>query len=378
MLLNRMSDRPILADVLPNCVAAMRGANGELNLPPVRGCIVVVVDGLGAHQLRSRRGHARTLSHSFGDRDELVSFPSTTVAGITSITTGELAGAHGLVSYSVWDREYEALRNQITGWDHEGMLPTVWQLAPTVFERERLDAAVVSVAAYRSSGLTRASLRGATYLAADSMTERSVCAAQFAAQHAQPLVYCYHAELDQTGHQYGWQSDAWLAQLEALDAAIAALLNETPSDIGILVVADHGMIDTPSETQVDIPSRVLNDVVAVAGEPRLRHLYLREPDASGDGAPARQHLADAVRAALDDRALVITREQAVAWGWYGPLVSWEAEERIGDVLVAATSNEAYYTQDMPDSARQMRGQHGSVTEAEITVPCIRLGAFAHA
>ncbi|MFD2673795.1 alkaline phosphatase family protein [Gulosibacter bifidus] len=381
MLLNRSADRPLLADVLPNCVAAMRGnvpESGDFGLPAVRGCIVVMVDGLGAHLLRTRAGHARTLSRAWQSGDELVSFPSTTVAGITSLTTGTLAGAHGLVSYSVWDRDFECIRNQISGWDASGMHPATWQLAPTVFERESIDSAVVSVAAYRESGLTNASLRGAEYVCGESMLERSRLAAQYAREHDRPLVYCYHAELDQAGHQYGWASSAWTARLEELDAAIAELVARAPADIGILVVADHGMIDTLATTQVDIPDEALTGIVSVAGEPRLRHLYLDDALTPDDEAAvnARIAAADRIRAALDGRALVVTRDDAIAWGWYGADPHWAAVERIGDVLVAATADEAYYTADMPESMRQMVGQHGSVTEAEITVPCIRLGAFA--
>lgn len=374
MLLNRAADRPILADVLPNCLAAMRGATGEFNLPQVRGCIVVLVDGLGSLQLRARAGHARHLVAEWQTDDELVSFPSTTVAGITSLTTASLAGAHGMVAYTVWDREHELVRNQISGWDSMGMIPSVWQLVPTVFEREAVNSAVVSVPEYRDSGLTQASLRGAEFLAAETMVDRSRIAAQFAADHDSPLVYCYHAELDQAGHQFGWESPQWLATLEELDAAIAELVARTPNDIGILVVADHGMIDTPPHTQIDIPRAALEGVVAVAGEPRLRHLYLS--DALSDVPSARNALAERVRLALDQRALVITRDQALEWGWYGNDIAWEAEDRIGDVIVAATEDEAYYTEQMPQSQRQMRGQHGSVTAAEVLVPCIRLGAFA--
>lgn len=376
MLLNRRSDRPILADVFPNCLAAMRGDAGEFGLPAVRGCVVVVVDGLGAQQLLARSGHARTLMRAWGDRQQLMSFPSTTVAGITSITTGQLAGGHGMVAYSVWDREYELVRNQIAGWDHAGMLPTVWQLAPTLFEGAGVDAAVVSVAEYRQSGLSHASLRGAEYFAGESMLERSKLAASIAAQRKRPLVYCYHAELDQVGHKHGWESDAWLAQLEALDAAMSELVARIPSDVGVLVVADHGMVDTPRDTQIDIPEQALRGVVAVAGEPRLRHLYLDvDAQTASETAARRMQLAQDVRNALDGRALVVTQDQAIEWGWYGSKVAWQARERIGDVLIAATENEAYYTEAMPESARQMRGQHGSVTDAETLVPCIRFGAF---
>lgn len=366
--------RPSLAEVVPNSLAAMRGEAGSLGLPAVRGVVVMLVDGLGAQLLRSRAGHARHLVAGWGSDDSGFSFPSTTVAGITQLTTGQPAGAHGLVAYSVWDRGADEYRNQLSGWG-PGMDPATWQLQPTMFEQvpaPQVQSAVISVGEYRDSGLTRASLRGARYLAADSMLERCELAAQFCRKQRLPLVYLYHAELDQAGHRYGCQSDQWLEQLEELDSAFAALLAQLPSDIGVLVVADHGMIDIPLEAQIDLPQDLLTDVAAVAGEPRLRHLYLVTP-----GAPAAADLAQRLREVEGERAVICTREEAIAAGWYGAQVHPAAAARIGDVIVAATANVTYFSPEMPASQRRMIGQHGSITDAETLVPIVRHGAFRH-
>ena len=368
--------RRSLAEVLPNCLAAIGGTEGTFGLPPVRGAVVMLVDGLGAELLRARSGHARHLVRGWGRRDTLGSFPSTTVSGITTLTTATRAGEHGMVGYSVWDRGARTYRNQLSGWG-EGMDPATWQLQPTVFERlgEEGDAVrpfIVSTAAYVDSGLTHASLRGARYVSAESMRERCELTAKLCAEVPHPLVYLYHAEIDQAGHRYGSESDQWLAALEELDSAFAVLLATLPADIGVLVVADHGMIDIAAHQQIELDGEMLDGLAAMAGEPRLRHLYLTEPDNEALLAD----VLDRYRTREGARAIVCSKQEAISAGWYGDLVRTEAAERLGDVILAARKQVTYYTPAIDLRSRGVIGQHGSVTDSETIVPAIRHGAFA--
>lgn len=377
MLLSAAEGRATLADVLPNCVASLRGERGSLELPPARSAIVLLADGLGASLLRARAGHARQLTRDWDERSETAcSFPSTTVAGITSLTTGTSAGEHGLLGYSLYDRAAGVVRNQLHGWG-PGMEPRSWQPVPTVFERvgEQLRCLVVGSPAYKDTGLTAASLRGAGYVPAAGMMDR-VQAALAAVHDARPaLVYLYVAEIDQAGHKHGTDSGEWVAALEELDAACRALEAGLPADCGLLITADHGMLDVPFEQQAEMPADgpLAESIIAIAGEPRLRHLYARD-DASPEEVA---RIAERWRAAEGERAVVLTGREAIAAGWYGPRerVSAAAAARIGDVIVAATGDVGYYPQDVPPQARLVPGQHGSITPQETIVPLIRRGAF---
>ncbi|GGA57823.1 phosphodiesterase [Pseudoclavibacter endophyticus] len=377
MLMSPATGRPTLADVLPNCVAAMRGEVGMLGLAPVRAAVVMLVDGLGAGMLRSRAGHARRFMHGWGRKHTAHSFPSTTVAGVTSLTTATAAGVHGLCGYSLYDRPAGLVRNQLHGWGAD-MDPYTWQLQPTVFEtlRDRGDLRPVAIglSAYEASGLTRASLRGAEYIVGDTIADR-VDRALDAVASDRSLVYLYVAELDQAGHKHGWESDAWIERLEETDAALATLEAGLPDDVGLLVTADHGMLDIPRERQRDIPadSELLEGVVAVAGEPRLRHLSLGDDATRADA----ERLAARWNSAEGDRATAITRRDALAAGWYGDPghVHPAAAARLGDVIVAATRGVTYYAEWMQGGQRDVIGQHGSVSPEETIVPLIRKGAF---
>ncbi|QTX06073.1 alkaline phosphatase family protein [Agromyces archimandritae] len=366
-----------LTEVMPSALAALSGAANPLGFPAAASVVVVLVDGLGSANLRARAGHARTLSAAHGRRDvALTTFPSTTAAALASFTTGRMPGEHGLVGYRVLDAAHDRMVNQLSGWD-AGMRPESWQPVPTVFEEAR--AAGVPVYAigqgkYATSGFTRAVLRGAEYVAADAMEAR-VDAALERVSASPSLCYLYIPELDQAAHKDGWESDRWLARLEEADRAIGELRRRMPRSTGLVVTADHGVVDVPEHRHVFLSGRpeLRSGVRHVGGEPRCIALYL-EP---GLGPAERERLLDGWREAEGSRAWVLSRAEAIDAGLYGPVVTPAAEERIGDILIAVRSGVAYYESPAVDpKAQAMIGQHGSLSDEERRVPLIRLGAFA--
>lgn len=338
---------------------------------PLDSVVLVVVDGLGAIPLRGHAGHARTLTAAMTKKDVVHSvFPTTTAVALTSILTGAQPGEHGLVGYTVRDPEHDVLVNQLSGWDAGAIDPTSWQTASTVFERaagEGRPAFAVGLAAYARSGFTRAVLRGAEYVAAASPAERVESAYDLAERHPGAFVYCYLPEVDKAGHKHGIDSAAWIAALEEIDAALAV---RVPPRIGVVVTSDHGMVDVPVARQVLLDESHLAGVRHVGGEPRMIHAYL-EPDADATDVVARW------RRDLDGIADVVSRDEAIAAGLYGPSVTDAARERVGDLLAIARSNRAIYDGTAQDQrSRGMVGQHGALTPEEQRVPLIRLGALA--
>ncbi|WOF24516.1 alkaline phosphatase family protein [Microbacterium betulae] len=354
---------------------SLRSLAGEGSwLAPASSVVLVVVDGLGAIQLRGHAGHARRLSGAMTKRDVARSvFPSTTAAALTSTLTGAWPGEHGLVGYRVLDPTRGVLCNQLNGYGREGLDPLTWQRAPTVFERasaEGRPAFAVGRAEYARSGFTSAVLRGAQYVGEDDVRERLRAAYALAAAHAGAIVYCYLPEADKAGHRHGIASDAWVGALEEIDAAFA---DAVPRRVGVLVTADHGMVDVPRRRHVLLGhgDPRLDGVALVGGEPRLLHLYL-DP---GAGAA---EVAGEWRRRSEGQADVSTRDEAIASGLFGDADA-EVRPRIGDVLVAARGTWAFYDDRETDKRPQdMVGQHGSTTPEETTVPLIRLGAFAGA
>jgi hypothetical protein len=136
---------------------------------------------------------------------------------------------------------------------------------------------------------------------------------------------------------------------------------------GLVITADHGMVDVPERSHRIPASALLDGVRHVAGEPRCLQLHLE----AGVDVDA---LAERWRASEGKRAWIATKTQAIDAGWFGE-VHPAVAPRIGDLLVAARGDHAYYV-DPGDRARSMVGQHGSITPAELAIPLLRFGAFA--
>lgn len=373
MLPAARGDSPSLADVLTGALAAILGTAHRLELPRVSRAAVVLVDGLGVSALRPRAGHARRLMAAApGRRDVLdAGFPSTTAAALATLTTGRAAGEHGLVSYSALDRVNDRVLNLLRGWDAQAD-PRAWQPHPTVFESAAaagVEPVVIGAERYRDTGFTDAVLRGARFEAHRSIADRLAAAAELLRAPGERLLYVYVPELDQAGHAEGAGSAAWTRRLEELDAALAPLAG-LGADAGVLLTADHGMVDIPEHRRlvIDGDDPLWSGVRHVAGEPRCLHLAVDEPGRI-DEVLARW------RAAEEARSWVVSRDEAIAAGWYGPVGEGVAA-RLGDVIVAARSEVAYYDARTATAAsRAMVGQHGSFSDEERRVPLARWGAF---
>lgn len=362
-----------LADVLTSSLASLAHAPNPLGLPAAAKAVVVLADGLGVSNLRARAGHARFLTGHLAKADVVDGvFPATTAAGIASLTTGLAPGTHGLVGYKVLDAANDRVVNQLTGWD-AGMQPLRWQNQPTVFEQAAnvgIPSFAVGPKRFADSGFSQAVLRGARYQPAESIGARFEAAREIFDAEPSALVYLYVPELDINAHAHGWESDRWLAQLENLDAEAARFAGRLRPDEGMILTADHGVVDVPAAKQVlfDTVPQLVAGVRHIGGDPRCLQLYTA-PGVDAD------ELAAAWRAVEGERAWVFTRDEAVQAGLFGD-VRAEALERIGNVIVAARKLIAYYDSREPNqSARSMVGQHGSLTDEELRVPLIRLGAY---
>lgn len=340
-------------------------------LPPLRSLVILAVDGLGSANLRARKGHAPALAALQQRRITTVT-PSTTGAALTTLTTGRLPAEHGLIGYRIMHPEL-GLISPLRDW--EGIAePREWQRAEPLFAA----AAALGVRpraygrpAHAESGLTGAILSGAAYTGGERIEDRLAAAKRDITSGEPTLAYVYVDELDRAGHKHGWQSEEWSRRLEQLDRALADFLTGLPSDTGLVITADHGMVDVAEYQQIvfDLAAPEFADVLAVGGEPRFRSFYLRE---GADPAA----FAALLERSEGKRAWVATRSEVFESGVFGDTVGPGVAERAGDVVLAARAQCAYYTSDDEQQALDMVGQHGSWTDEERGIPLILGGALA--
>lgn len=347
------------------------GFDGPIPLPAdVNGACVLLVDGLGAELLDTYAADAPVLAALRG-RTLQVGFPSTTVAGLAAVGTGCRSGEHGMVGLSFRLPGADVVnalgwRPHPSGRDlRDKVPPEQVQPMPTTFERASASGIAVSVisgAQFTESGLTRAVLRGGRYVGVHALGDLAARVRSAIADGG--FCYGYHSELDLLGHIYGPGSTPWRMQLRQVDRLVESIVEEMPPGGLLAVVADHGMvaIDTSEAVDVDDTEALLDGVQLIGGEPRARHVYV------ADGA------ADAVLAAwretLAHRAWVVSRDEAIAAGWFGDRISDDARFRIGDVVAAACGSAAMVRRTSETLLSSLIGQHGSLTTAEQRVPLL--------
>lgn len=357
-----------LGDVLPAVAAALGVDAGlapsSLAFPAAQKYVVFLIDGLGYELLRDHPEEAPFL-HALLTEDTVatVGVPSTTATSLTSLGTALTPGTHGVVGFT----------SRIPGTDHllNALLwkpkvdPCEWQPHTTAFARladAGVRTTVVNKREFAASGLTLAGHRGAEFVAADKVGERLAAVAAASAQ-GPSVTYMYDGDLDWTGHRYGVSSAHWEQELFMIDAEAERLREALPADTRIVVVADHGMVDSPPDNRVDFDTDepLRNGVALLGGEARFRHVYCR--------GGAVEDVASTWRTVLGDRAEVLTRDEAVALGWFGA-VDPQVRPRLGDVLVACHGDfSVMHTKAFPYEAK-MIGMHGSLTSAEMLIPVL--------
>jgi hypothetical protein len=102
-------------------------------------------------------------------------------------------------------------------------------------------------------------------------------------------------------------------------------------------------------------------VVLLGGEARFRHVYC--------AAGAVLDVQARWRGLLGDAALVLTRDEAVACGWFGEVTA-PVRPRLGDVVAAARDDWGLFSStDFPYELRLV-GLHGSLTPVEMRIPVL--------
>ncbi|MQA77456.1 MAG: alkaline phosphatase family protein [Streptosporangiales bacterium] len=356
-----------LAELFPAILGALGVPVGGPNLrlgSADRGCLLLV-DGLGRAQLRAHTDTASYLT-SLREPAQLTSCaPSTTATSIVSFGTGRPPGAHGVLGFKVRVPGEARMLNHLHWSDRVD--PVVWQPEPTVFGRATaagMPAFFVGPESFRDSGLTVAATRGASYLNAETADERVDAAAAALARVDRGFAYVYWGEVDLAGHVYGTASQEWRDAVAAVDAMVLRLCERLPSGTLLWVTSDHGMVDIGAEGKIDAEATpgLVDGVLLLGGEPRFRHVYARS------GAAA-----DVLRSwheVLAGRAWVVSRDEAVESGWFGPRVERSMLARIGDVLAVPYARWAVVAPRAEPQATALIGYHGSLTRAELDVPLL--------
>ncbi len=358
-------DDPLIPSFGAGCVTELMGALlGEdgrslpASFPTAGARILLVLDGLGWDQLQDRRHLAPTLAAMRGGPITTVA-PTTTATALTSIATGLTPGEHGIVGYRMvidddvlnclrWATDRSADARKI-------IPPSTVQPYPPFRDTS---LCLVTKAEFRRSGFTDAHLRGGDLVGYRTPAVLVHETARLVRQ-GERSVYAYYDGIDKVAHEYGLD-DTYEAELRFADRMVADLLAAVPTGTTVMVSADHGQVDC-TDGLVPIADDVMTHVDQLSGEGRFRWLHAR---------PGRSHdLLETAASCHELVAWVRPLEQMLDEHWFGPSMNDDVRARLGDVALLPFEHHAFA--DPADTGPfELIGRHGSLTSAEVRVPCL--------
>jgi len=169
-------------------------------------------------------------------------------------------------------------------------------------------------------------------------------------------------DVDEASHAHGMGSKRFLNALEKVEALISGLIKELPSGVRIWITSDHGMINKRDHVVIGKNNDLLTDVNLMAGEPRVRYLYL-----------SLENMEKVAKRWLDyfgPKIELKTRSEAISQKLFGDSVSEEFLERIGDLIVIAKNDLILVEQERELLQIAMVGHHGGLTRGEVEIPLL--------
>ncbi len=323
--------------------------------------VLLVLDGLGWDQFAPRRALAPAMADMAGCPMTSV-VPTTTATALTTIALGQAPARHGVVGYRLrvdgptGDEVLNVLRWRTVSGDARPFLPPLdFQPAPAFAGR---GVPVVTRAEFLTTGFTHAHLSGTRprgwWLPSGVPVEiKSLLDA------GERFVYAYYDGVDKVAHIYGF-GPHYDAELVAADRLVADIRAVLPAGAALVVTADHGQVQVGRAVS-PVDEAVAKDTAMMSGEGRFRWLHALPGRADA--------LADAALGRYRDEAWVWTIDQLDEGGWFGGPLNATMRHRLGDVALVPFLPVAYLD---PADTGEMRlvCRHGSLTAAEMVVPCL--------
>jgi len=364
-----MSYKP--ADLSRSIFAALGlEIDNPLAIPTAQGPeVLLLVDGFGSFIIDEYASLIPTIAtEAVRYLKEFSShFPTTTVSNLTSLGTGERPGSHGMVGYTMripFASEGTAQLLNGLKWDPR-IDPETWQRKATLFERGTrvgITSSHIAAKRYEGSGFTRAALRGAHYLPAQSDEEILEALAE-STRSRTSFTYLYLSDVDEAGHAYGVGSSQWLGALRRIESLVKKIKKSLPTGARFWITADHGMVNAGAKVVLGEGNPLLEGVDLLGGEPRARHLYFYGDLVDERIVTARRNWSEF----FGDRIELLDAESA-----YGSDIEPGIKERIGKIIAAPRDNTVLIEAERKEAQSRMVGHHGARTDLETSIPLLQL------
>ncbi len=367
------------------------------NLSELSGCekiVLFLADGLGDDIFKSRaanKGFFKKIIERGFYRTITSVFPSTTASALSTINSGLSPLEHGLPEWNVYFRQVDCVIQTLPflplllddlpklAKAPEGMLfnqKTIYQY----LAEKGIPSYCLVYKSYADSVYNRSSLTASHVIPYNSLADFSIKIRELLSKPGKAYIFAYYAPVDTAAHIFGPGSVEVDAEIAMLGFMLESeLVNKLPQDkaekVAMFLTADHGQIKTNIRETVFLDEitgfdKLLdvspnNKLISPSGSSRDVFLHVKKDKLN----QAKKLLSKA----LKDKATVIFTADLINKGVFGKgKMHGEFLSRIGNLLILARGDNAFWYHFTPDTRIKFQGKHGGLSASEMLIP---LGCF---
>lgn len=361
---------------------------------PIKGktkrVILILLDSLGWELYQREYQKLDWFVSRLAVEDKITTvFPSTTVAALSSLWTGQAPAQHGLVGLRLFFHQMGVLAQTISFGPTFSRMPGALIDAGLDVEEflavpgfaEQLKAARINSYSLKSQYIVRSALslmhdRGITrQFGFHSQVDMFVQLRRLLEEQAGKPMYAavYWPAIDTICHFRGPDHPAAGAELvanlnllkyEVLDRLSPAARKETV----FVITGDHGHVATPANLAIPVQDHpVLEEMLLMrpAGEPRTAYLYARQG--------CQQAIVDYLNDHLHQALVAYPANQVLSSGLLGPKPhAPDVTRRLGDVVVMMRKGYTLLSRKEAAETERFIGLHGGMTTEEMEIPWLLL------
>ncbi|MBN1607739.1 MAG: alkaline phosphatase family protein [Polyangiaceae bacterium] len=343
-------------------------------LAHAKNVVYVLVDGMGEAQLEALLDAGEGRAFFAEHERQVIStvFPATTASAVTTLATGATPREHAIIGWHLHLHDLGLDSTILKGttrtgqpmvgpdFDLDAYLALPSHLDTAQGRRELLTPTEILRSRYSTAGTLWH--RGRSYKKLAGL-ERQIVA--FARRRGRGLAYAYWPNYDGYCHEFGCTHRVARQHLVEIDDALGRLVQRLAgTDTMLLVLADHGLVDTRRDQRVELSAvEGLYDCLATlpSGDTREVSCFVR---------PAKvEAFLSIVKKRLGATCVCIPGEDLIRLGAFGDGAEHPAlGNRLGDYVLLARGAHAFNAAVAGSSSGFHVGNHGGMSEREVRVP----------
>jgi predicted AlkP superfamily pyrophosphatase or phosphodiesterase len=321
----------------------------------------------------------------------IAQFPSTTVAQLTTIHTGQPVGQSGVYEWFYYepqlDRIIAPLLFSFAGDDERDTLKGQIK-ARKLYPNQTLYQGLAELGfhsnvfggyAFTPSSYSNVVMKGADLYAFKTLAEALVNFGIALEMQTKPAFFHFYFEkIDSICHEYGPTAPQAEAEIEAFLLIMDYFFERVFSHkrkILLLLTADHGACEVNPKTAIYLNTnkrfegveRFLKtdrrgELLVPAGSARDMFLYVKDEML----AEAQEFLSKR----LKGRAEVVQTEWLIEEGYFGPQISPQFRARVGNLVILPHRYESVWWYVKDKFEQRFYGHHGGLTPQEMEIPLL--------